>query len=89
MQAEVERSNQRFQRFFGLMNVIWVIVSILSLTLEAYYVFKDKPAYLHDWHGVVIILLSLSVLAIYCAGLYSTSVFTGNSLELTKNFIRH
>ena len=75
MQAEVERSNRRFQRFFGLINVIWVIVSILSLTLEAYYAFKDKPAYLHDWHGVVIILLSLSVLAIYCAGLYSTSVF--------------
>jgi len=75
MQAEVERSNQRFHRFFRVMNVIWVIVSIISLTIAAYYAFKEKAVYLHDWHGVVIILLSLSVLAIYSAGLYSTAVF--------------
>lgn len=55
---------------FRLMNVVWLIVTVISLTSSAFAAFSDRPSYLHDWHLAAIILLSISMLAIYCVGLF-------------------
>jgi signal transduction histidine kinase len=67
MQIEIEQSNQRFQRTFRLMGFSWTLVSFLSLTFASYNVFTSHPGYLHDWHGIVIILLDIIALTIYCS----------------------
>lgn len=75
MQADIDKANERFQRIFRTMNIIWAIISFVSITLSAYVVFKNKPNYLHDWHGVLILVLSSSILTIYCAGLFGSLIF--------------
>lgn len=75
MQAEVDRTNKRFRRFFLMMNIFWVAVSAISLSSSAYYAISSKPGYLHDWHGAAIIMLSLIVLAIYTTGLLPRTLF--------------
>jgi signal transduction histidine kinase len=75
MQVDIQRSNERFQRIFRSFNLLWVIISVISITSAAYSVFSNRPAYLHDWRGAAIIGLALIVLAIYAFGLYSKYVF--------------
>src|SRR5258706_11856545 len=75
MQIDIERSNERFHRILRSFNLLWVIVSIVSITSAVYSVFSNKPAYLHDWHGAAIIGLALIVLAIYAFGIYGKCVF--------------
>lgn len=75
MQVDIQRSNEKFHRVFRSFNLLWVIVSVISITSAVYSVFNNKPAYLHDWRGVAIIVLALIVLAIYTFGLYGGHVF--------------
>src|SRR5579884_2173423 len=75
MQLDIEKSNERFQRLFQSFNLLWVIISAISITFATYSVFINKPAYLHDWRGIAIIALALFIMVIYAFGLYSRFVF--------------
>ncbi|HLH60231.1 MAG TPA: sensor histidine kinase [Ktedonobacteraceae bacterium] len=75
MQVDIEKSNERFQRIFQSFNLLWVIISVISITFATYSVLSAKPAYLHDWHGIAIIGLALFVMVVYAFGLYSRVVF--------------
>src|SRR5689334_12066499 len=74
MQADIHESfnlaTDRFQRIFRLKNVVWLVVALISLTSSALAAVSSRPSYLHDWHLAAIILLSASLLVIYCAGLF-------------------
>jgi len=72
MQAEIEQSDGRFKRSLVLINLGWLVVSLLTLTFSAVETFRNRPQYLHDWHGPVIFLLMLLVL-----GLFSRAVLLG------------
>jgi signal transduction histidine kinase len=61
MQEELTRLDQRSQRFLIFFNLGWMSVSIVSLTFSAIGAAADHPAYLHDWHGLVILLLMLCI----------------------------
>jgi signal transduction histidine kinase len=76
MQVDIQSSNKRFYRMFRSFNLLWVIISIISITSAAYSVFSSRPAYLHDWRGVAIIGLALIVLFSYAFGLFGRHVFT-------------
>src|SRR2546429_1720444 len=76
MQVDIQRSNERFYRMFRSFNLLWVIVSVISITSAVYSVFNDRPNYLHDWRGVAIICLALVVLFSYAFGLFGRHVFT-------------
>ncbi len=76
MQLDIEKSNEKFRRIFRLFNIMWVVVSVISISFAAYSVCSERPIYLHDWHGVAIIGLSLLVLFSYAFGLFSGNVFT-------------
>ena len=75
MQVDIQKSNENFHRVFRSFNLLWVIISVISITSAVYSVFNNKPAYLHDWRGVAIIGLALIVLAIYAFGLNGGYVF--------------
>ena len=61
MQEEIERLDQRSQRFFAFFNLGWMGISIISLIFSAIGAFSDHPAYLHEWRGLVIFALMLSI----------------------------
>lgn len=61
MQEEIERLDKRSQRFFLLFNLSWMSISIILPILSAFAAFSNHPAYLHDWHGLVIVVLTLCV----------------------------
>ncbi|HEX7735157.1 MAG TPA: sensor histidine kinase [Ktedonobacteraceae bacterium] len=67
MQEEVMQGNKRLNRFFLIFNFSWLVVSIVSLAYSAIETFIEHPGYLHDWHALVISLLSLLVLAFFGA----------------------
>ena len=68
--ASYNIATDSFQRIFRVTNVIWLVVSIISLTSSAFAAFSDQSGYLHDWHLPAIILLSISMLSIYFTGLF-------------------
>lgn len=61
MQAEVERLDTRFRRFFLWFNLGWMFVSIFSLIFSATAAFEKHPEYLHDWRGPLICILMLAI----------------------------
>ncbi len=61
MQEELTRLDQRSQRFFVFFNLGWMGISIISLIFSAIGTVADHPAYLHDWHGLIILMLMLCV----------------------------
>jgi signal transduction histidine kinase len=81
VQTEIERSNERFWRYFSRMNYIWIMVSIVTLVIAANATFQDHPAYLHDWHLLAIIALSLVVLGIYGLTLFHRNFFKNRPLR--------
>ncbi len=72
---DIEQDNRRFQGTFRLVNLMWVVVSFLSITFASYSAFNANPNYLHDWHGPVIIALAVFTMTLYCFGLFSGLVF--------------
>jgi signal transduction histidine kinase len=74
MQTDINTSlnlaTDRFQRIYRLMNVLWLVVTIISLTSSSFAAFSDRPSYLHNWHLAAIILFSISLLTIYCVGIF-------------------
>ncbi len=74
MQTDINTSlnlaNERFYRIFRRVNVMWLVIAIVSLTSSAIAAFSARPTYLHDWHVIAIILLSISMLVIYFAGVF-------------------
>lgn len=75
MQVDIQRANDRFRRIFRAVNFMWVIISVIGIGASTYSLFSERPDYLHDWHGVAIIVLALSVLVIYGVGLFGGYVF--------------
>src|SRR6185312_7229503 len=61
MQAEVERLDTRFRRFFLWFNLGWMFVSIFSLIFSAIAAFEQHPEYLHDWRGPLVCILMLAI----------------------------
>ena len=76
MQVDIQRSNERFRRIFRYFNLMWVVISFISITSAVFSVFSNRPAYLHNWRGAAIIVLALIVLFSYAFGLFSRYVFT-------------
>ena len=66
MQAEVERLDIRFKRFFFWFNMGWMFVSIFSLIFSALGAFENHPEYLHDWRGLAICILALAIPGTFC-----------------------
>ncbi|HEY3993741.1 MAG TPA: sensor histidine kinase [Ktedonobacteraceae bacterium] len=65
MQAEIERSDINFKRFFLLFNLSWILVSLCSLIFSMIGALGDHPEYLHDWRGLTILILALCVPATF------------------------
>src|SRR5579859_6994738 len=61
MQAEIERSDTSFKRFFLIFNLSWMLVSICSLIFSMIGAVSDHPGYFRDWRGIAVILLALGV----------------------------
>ena len=61
MQAEIERSDTSFKRFFLIFNLSWMLVSICSLIFSMIGAVSDHPEYFRDWRGIAVILLALGV----------------------------
>src|SRR5579884_2540322 len=70
-------SNERFYRIFQRLNVMWLIIATFSLTSSALSAFSTRPSYLHDWHVFAIILLSISMLAVYFVGAFRYGAGSG------------
>lgn len=56
--------DSRFHMSFRRWNSVWSVICLLTVLLSCYAIFKNNPVYLHDWHLIVIGLLSLVVIAI-------------------------
>ncbi len=74
MQSQIERANERFQRNFFKMNIVWIGVSLITITVAANGTFQHHPAYLHDWHLFAIAGLSIVVLSVYVLGILGRSI---------------
>ena len=61
MQAEIERLDSRFTRFFLLFNLGWMLVSLCSLTFSIIGTLTNHPEYLHDWRGLGMFALAICV----------------------------
>ena len=70
LNTSLNLANERFYRIFRRVNVMWLVIAIVSLTSSAIAAFSARPSYLHDWHVIAIILLSISMLVIYFAGVF-------------------
>lgn len=62
---DVEKENMRFLvTFRRVMMMVAVLVGIF-LAVSTYAILRSNPDYLHDWHGVVCILLTVIVFLLY------------------------
>ncbi|HLJ32331.1 MAG TPA: sensor histidine kinase [Ktedonobacteraceae bacterium] len=61
-------SNEQFQRKFRYINLLWLGVLIVYMTIFVAVEFINNPAYLHGWRGIAIIGLSALMVAIYLSG---------------------
>jgi signal transduction histidine kinase len=71
MQAEIEQSDGRFRRSLNLINLGWMVVSLLTLTFSAVGTFRDYPQYLRDWHGLAIFLLMFLIMGLFARAMLS------------------
>ncbi|MEO6890041.1 MAG: sensor histidine kinase [Ktedonobacteraceae bacterium] len=62
---DIARDNERLYASFAHFNVLWLFVMVVIVAMIDYINLSAVPTYLHDWHGPVIILLSVGVLVIY------------------------
>lgn len=65
MQAEMERLDTRFKRFFILFNMGWMFISICSLSFSFIDALIDHPEYLHEWRGPAMLVLTLFIPGIF------------------------
>lgn len=65
MQAEMERLDRRFKRFFLLFNLGWMTVSICSLTFSLIGALSEHPEYLYEWRGLAMLVLTCNVPATF------------------------
>ncbi|HEY0753035.1 MAG TPA: sensor histidine kinase [Ktedonobacteraceae bacterium] len=61
MQAEIQRLDHGFKRFFLWFNLGWILVSLISFLFSAIAAFSNHPEYLHSWQGLVITILGLYI----------------------------
>ncbi|HEX6555192.1 MAG TPA: sensor histidine kinase [Ktedonobacteraceae bacterium] len=64
-QFDVERENTRFWLIFRRVMMMVAALVCLYLTASTYAILKSNPGYLHDWRGVVCILLTAVVFLLY------------------------
>ncbi len=81
VQTEIEQANERFWRYFSRMNYLWMTVSLITLIIAAKSTFQEHPAYLHDWHLLAIVALSLVMMGIYCLALFNRVFFKSRALQ--------
>ena len=81
VRTEIERGNQRFWRYFSRMNYVWITISLITLITATRSTFQAHPAYIHDWHLLAIVALSLVMLGIYVLALFSHSIFKNRSMD--------
>ena len=67
MQAEIERSDSSFRRFFLIFNISWMLVSLCSLCFSMIGAISDHPEYFRDWRGIAIVLLALGVPSLFAS----------------------
>lgn len=65
LQMRIQKEEERSQRTFQRMQIMWVVISLLSLTASSAAMLRAHPNYLYDWHGAVILILMLLFLFIY------------------------
>lgn len=65
MQQEIERLDSRFKRFFLFFNLGWIFVSLCSLLFSIIGAVETHPAYLHEWRGLAMLVLSLCIPGIF------------------------
>ncbi len=58
-------SNEQFQHRFRYINLLWLCVLTVYISIFVIIVFINNPIYLRDWHGITIIGLSALMIAIY------------------------
>ncbi|MEO8972524.1 MAG: sensor histidine kinase [Ktedonobacteraceae bacterium] len=61
-------SNEQFQKKFRYINLLWLGVLIVYMSIFVVVEFINHPAYLHNWRGLAIIGLSVLMIAIYLSG---------------------
>lgn len=81
VQTEIERGNERFWRYFSRLNYLWMAISLFTLVIAANGTFQEHPAYLHDWHLLAIVALSLVMMGIYCLALFNRVFFKSQGVE--------
>jgi signal transduction histidine kinase len=64
-QFDVERENTRFLLIFRRVMMMVAALVCLYLTASTYAILRSHPDYLHDWRGVVCILLTAVVFLLY------------------------
>lgn len=69
MLADVDiTSNEQFQRKFRYINLLWLGVLIVYMTIFVAVEFINNPAYLQGWRSIAIIGLSALMIVIYLSG---------------------
>lgn len=58
-------SNEQFQRKFRYINLVWLGILTLYMSIFDVVVLLNNPTYLHNWHGFTIIGLTFLMIAIY------------------------
>lgn len=62
---DIEKDNARFLLIFRRVMIILAVLVCLYLTASTYAILRSSPGYLHDWRGVVCILLTAVAFLLY------------------------
>jgi signal transduction histidine kinase len=64
-QFDIEKENTRFLLIFRRVMMMVAVLVCLYLTASTYAILNSNPDYLHDWRGIVCILLTAVVFLLY------------------------